>query len=86
MFATRFPGRCVSTWNSNANKCGGESIQRVIVSAPHIRYERIKRLAQETIDPDNTDLTIEHIRDRVAQMLSLKLVALPKVGARFLTV
>ncbi len=44
MFATRFPGRCVAGWMTQIRRFGGAKPSRVLVSSPHLLYERIKRM------------------------------------------
>lgn len=47
MFATRFPGRCVAGWMAQIRRFGGAKPSRVLVSSPHLLYERIKRMVVE---------------------------------------
>ena len=58
MFATRFPTKCVSNWNSRAERFAGQKLRHVLVSVPIIPYERakkllIQKLAQETESTSN---------------------------------
>ena len=44
ILATRFPAKYVSSWKSHARRYGGVDVTRVLVSRPHHRYEKIKRM------------------------------------------
>ena len=44
MMATRFPAKYIASWRSNTRRYGGEELKRVLVSAPHPRYERLKKM------------------------------------------
>lgn len=72
MFATRFPARCVAGWKSTIYKFGGTKFKRVLVSAPHIRYERIKRLVIESAQEKGTT-ELDFFKDKTAQLLQLKI-------------
>lgn len=69
--ATRFPGKNVTSWKSRAALYGGERLERVLVSPPHPRYERIKRLLASQLSHDDQGspipgpLTIDHISVKV---------------------
>jgi hypothetical protein len=43
IFATRYPAKYVSMWRKNSKLHSGYEPERVLVSPPSIRYERIKR-------------------------------------------
>lgn len=73
MFATRFPARCVAGWKSTINKFGAGKLNRVLVSSPHIRYERIKRLVIESAEHEGTS-ALDFYMDKTAQLLQLKIV------------
>ncbi len=73
MFATRFPGRCVSGWKSQIDKFGGQRFQRVLVTVPHIRYERIKRLVAEQIGEEQEGC-IELFKKRTTELFEQKLI------------
>lgn len=72
MFATRFPARCVAGWKSTIYKFGGEKPHRVLVSSPHIRYERIKRLVIESAQEEGAS-DLAFYKKKTAQLLQLKI-------------
>lgn len=55
MLATRFPAKYVASWKSNARRYGGGELRRVLVSKPHPRYERLKRMLTEMLADDAAD-------------------------------
>ena len=69
--ATRFPGKNVTSWKSRSARYGGQTLNRVLVTKPHPRYEKIKRLLahQLSVDDDGSEslgpLTLEHIGSKV---------------------
>ena len=74
--ATRFPAKNITSWKSRAARYGGENLDRVLVSPPHPRYEKIKRLlaAQLSFEEDGTPhpgpLTLDHISTKVNSLFS----------------
>lgn len=77
MLATRFPSKYISTWKSRTRRYGGEELKRVMVSQPHPRYERVKRLLierlavdQEVIKPE--DGAMDSIKRRAESIFSIK--------------
>ncbi len=70
LFATRYPTRCVVGWKSQVRKFGGQDFTRVMVSTPHIRYERIKRMIVESGE-DEGQGSIQFYRDKVAELLAV---------------
>lgn len=73
LFATRFPGRSVAGWKTQIAKFGGKKFKRVLVSAAHIRYERIKRLVAENAqEVGRSDL--EHFVNKTNELFELRVV------------
>lgn len=74
--ATRFPGKNVTSWKSRAARYGGETLARVLVSKPHPRYEKIKRLLTNQLALDeegastSTPLTLEFIDTKVSELFN----------------
>lgn len=70
--ATRFPGKNVTSWKSRAARYGGESLNRVLVTNSHPRYEKIKRLLIHQLSMDDeanaspSPLTLEQIGEKVS--------------------
>lgn len=70
--ATRFPGKNVTSWKSRAARYGGETLNRVLVTKAHPRYEKIKRLLTHQLSMDDElnassgPLTLEQIGERVS--------------------
>lgn len=69
--ATRFPGKNVTSWKSRSARYRGEELHRVLVSPPHPRYEKLKRILalqlshDEVGDPHPGPLTMEHVTSKV---------------------
>lgn len=69
--ATRFPAKNVTSWKSRSARYGGETLNRVLVTKAHPRYEKIKRLLAHQLSIDDEGnaspgpLTIEVIRTKV---------------------
>ncbi|KLR58976.1 hypothetical protein [Diaphorobacter sp. J5-51] len=70
LFATRYPTRCVVGWKSQVRKFGGQDFTRVMVSTPHIRYERIKRMIVESGE-DEGCRSIQFYRDKVVELFEV---------------
>ena len=77
LLATRFPAKYVTTWRTNSKRCGGEDLERVLISPLHPRYEKIKRLlATQLIPKDDSEATlreisVETITEEVTKLFSL---------------
>ena len=74
LFATRYPTRCVVGWKSQVRKFGGQEFARVLVSKPHIRYERIKRMITESAGSASGD-GIEFFQDKVTELFNVAALA-----------
>lgn len=74
--ATRFPGKNVTSWRSKSARYGGEELDRVLVSPPHPRYEKLKRLLALQLSHDDEGvphpgpLTLDHISSKVAELFT----------------
>lgn len=73
LFATRFPGRSVAGWKSQITKFGGQKFKRVLVSAAHIRYERIKRLVAENAQEKGLK-DLEQFVNKTNELFELRVV------------
>ena len=51
--ATRFPAKNVTSWKSRSARYGGETLNRVLVTKAHPRYEKIKRLLAHQLSIDD---------------------------------
>ena len=78
ILATRFPAKCVSSWKSHARRYGGVDVTRVLVSRPHHRYEKIKRmLAAELVNGEDGGLhtgpvTVDAITKKALELFAIQ--------------
>lgn len=71
MFATRFPGRCVASWMAQIRRFGGAKPGRVLVSSPHLLYERIKRMVVEDVGVANAQ-SIEQYKRKTNELFAIE--------------
>ena len=76
ILGTRYPVKYIGSWRTSTQRHDGSGLTRVLISKPHPRYEKIKRLLANSLVPASEnepacEATVESIMSKAAHLFSI---------------